>query len=735
MKSRNLGKRLLHGAIASALLTGLALILQHSSTLKQLEQLTLDLRFQHLSPDSTPSEKVVVIDIDEESMKLLGPHYGRWPWPRKIYQEMIDFLAAGEPSAILFDLLFTEAELNSNSDELLAKSTAAAGSVSHAMLFLPKTSDQSINYQPQTDPLPGDLPKRFGIDLRGNASWMAELPDSSRFLLPAPAYLPLAPALHVVTTETDADGVYRRILPAFRYDQDWFPSLSLRAVLRTLKNPKIESGTDGLILRSDDAKPLSIPLEPDGRMRVRFSPRGKDLEIIPMATVIESASALLSGKASDPSALKVNPLQFTGKIILIGGSAAGLEDLKATPVNPSLPGVLIHASAISNILKQEFIRPISPEWVSMFCLLTILIIYASLLLFESFALKSLIPLLWIGAWVATALILFRSSGMWLELARPLAIASLALTDGFAYLILIEGREKKKLKGALMKYLPPALADQMIADGIDPKAEIGTRRELSILFSDIRGFTTLSESLEAEKLVAILNEYLGRMTGIVFQNLGTLDKFIGDAVMAFWGAPLPEPDHALRAVRTAVRMRQELAALNADWSKRGIAPLAIGVGINTGEVIVGNIGSDQRLDYTVIGDHVNLASRLEGLTKQYHLELVIGPRTEELIRGKIIVRPVDWVRVKGKNEPVRLYEPLVEAGDPAEEEALKIARATEEALAHYQAGRFNDALSCYEAIRASTKSGDGLAEVFIERCRELILNPPADWDGVFTAKSK
>jgi adenylate cyclase len=458
-------------------------------------------------------------------------------------------------------------------------------------------------------------------------------------------------------------------------------------------------------------------------------------QVIPIATALKSAADLQSGKVSDPSLLSVNPLEFKDKILILGASAAGLEDLKPTPVDPALPGFFLHATAISNLLLKDHLHPLPAGVSSLFLALGILLIYGILFSEAPLGLRFGIPVGFTLLYSGAAVLLFQKQSLHLELGKPLVFWLMAGIDSLAYLIFVEGREKKRLKETLGKYLPPSLADELIRTGQDPHAEVGSKEELSILFSDIRGFTTLSEALPPERLVQILNQYLGRMTETVFRHQGTLDKFIGDAVMAFWGAPVRNSDHALLAVRTAVDMRSELKRLNQEWEVAGISPLAIGIGINTGEVIVGNIGSEQRLDYTVIGDQVNLSSRLEGLTKQYHLEIILGPKTEERIRDHWITRPVDQVKVKGKQIPVRIHEPLGPIGGPEAPLHHEVAEKTRIAFELYLEGRFKESSEIHRSLQVLFPEGAGLSQVFLERCATLEAMPPSSWDGIFEAKEK
>ncbi|MEO5970676.1 MAG: adenylate/guanylate cyclase domain-containing protein, partial [Bdellovibrionia bacterium] len=670
-----------------------------------LEQFSLDYRYSHFNRETHASDQVLLIDIDESSMKLLGPHFGRWPWSRKVYKQLIEFLAQGDPAGIYFDLLFTEASSSDDGDQQVADASVQAGMVSHAMLVSSQSSvelgssikqgeinsKQSLLNDKQRGsefvPLPQGIGGKFGVH------WTRGLPPSGRqefyrdFNLPAETILAKIPHLHVVTSEKDSDGLYRRAPMFFHYDQAWFPSLALKAVSARMKNPKysfLENSSTQLAVQIDDDlnSHLSIPLDQKLMLPLHFYRSDRDIEIVPIAAAFSSATKLQSGEVSDLSQLQLNPLTLKNKIVIIGASAAGLYDLKATPVSSSYPGSLLHATAISNILTQDFLSPISANLQALLNVFTIFLTYASVFFIGSIIIKVLLPLFWMTGYVAFAFYLFQKQNVALEVAKPLLLGALATFDGLAYLVFVEAKDIRKLKEALSKYLSPSVSEQIIASGQDPRAEVGQYRELSVLFSDIRGFTSLSEKLNPQDLVSLLNEYLGCMTDVIFGEMGTLDKFIGDAIMAFWGAPIASADHAVRSLRCAIKMKAALGQLNLKWSSQGIHNLNIGIGINTGDVIVGNIGSEKRLDYTVIGDNVNLASRLESITKQYGLMIIVGERTEELVRGSYICRPIDFVAVKGKEHCVKIYEPLGEVSGP-------------NASIHWElVGRFSDALGDY-----------------------------------------
>jgi adenylate cyclase len=287
----------------------------------------------------------------------------------------------------------------------------------------------------------------------------------------------------------------------------------------------------------------------------------------------------------------------------------------------------------------------------------------------------------------------------------------------------EQKEKLKIKNAFKQYVMPAIIDEMLKDPSKLKLG-GEKKNLTILFSDIRGFTTLSEKLGPEKLVHLLNEYLTAMTDIVLENRGVVDKFIGDAIMAFWNAPLDDPEHTALSVRTAVLMIETLEKCNKNWQARGFPEVKIGIGLNSGQVIVGNMGSEQRFDYTCLGDHVNLASRLEGLTKYYGASIIISESVYGSVKEKFIIRELDNVIVKGKTVPIKIYEVLTDYSEAN-------LKTWHNALDSYRKKRFSAALADFQKLPK-----DKASEMYVERCNTFMKNPPpADWNGVYTMKTK
>lgn len=733
-------KRIKRGLSGALVLLGFGVASLLTGAHSILETATLDFRYRHFNHHRKASSEVVVLDIDEQSLKLLESSYGRFPWPRKIYKEMLEFLGAGEPAGILFDIYFSERMLGTDDDSLLAQATQSLPQVSHAANLLDLPAEDRKSAQP----LPEGFSEKFGLkwfDQEGPT--FAKDQNTMDYLLPNPVILAATHRVHVGRFQKDSDGVFRQSPLLFRYQQTWLPSLTAAGLLSKVKTPQLRESSGRLEIfegsgkgTSPTQKPVyTIQVDSRGLTPIHYYRPTHGPETISFASALSSAVALQRGQVEDPSKLNVNPLDLKDKIILIGSSAAGLQDLKATPVDPLFPGVKLAATVISNVLQGKTLSRLSSAWTLVVCAFLVFFTYGSVFFLTQTTLKILPPLLFFASWVGLSLVTFEHWELQLPLALPGILLLTTLVDGLAYSLFVENTEKKRLSSTLSKYLSPSVSQQLIEEGINPQAEVGHTQELSILFSDIRGFTSFSETLAPEILVARLNEYLAKMTDIVFEMQGTLDKFIGDAVMAFWGAPLPTQDHALRSVKAALLMQSKVEQIKAEWKNSGqpTFDLKIGIGINTGPVIVGNIGSERRLDYTVIGDNVNLASRIEGTTKLYGVTLLIGETTYEQVRGQVLCRTVDAVTVKGKVRPVVLYEPLALIGEQTHEQE-RLASHTQEAWAAYQAGDFSECLKRYEEIRQLFPT-DPVATLYIERIKIIQKNPPKNWDGIFSINTK
>jgi len=712
-----------------------------------LELKTLDLRF--LSRGKIPtSDKVALVTVDEKSLDELG----RWPWPRTRMAQLLDALVKAEAGVVGFDIVWAEPDENSDlksltavkqklaelklsnreldrylvealktadSDRILAESLARSqrGILGYFFHFSPREGAGKREKEPPKDPPP--LTSFNLVKFTSEEAARVPLFEATYPEVNIPVISQAAEGAGYFNIFPDPDGTVRWTPLVIKYQDRFYCSLSLAVLQKYREGSPLalriaEFGVEQVRLGK-----LSIPTNEEGRVLINY--RG------PQKTFPHySATDVIHGR--------VPPEAFQGKIVLVGATAIGIYDMRVTPFEHVFPGLEIHANVIDSILQGQFLH--RPNWIS---LVDILVIAGVGLI-----LGGLLPrvrALW-GALVGGGLflsvlalgkILFESQGVWMNLTFPtlnLVFIYLGVT-GYRYMT--EEREKKKIRGAFQYYLTASVVEEMLKDPDKLKLG-GEKKDLTVLFSDIRGFTSISENMTPEGLVKLLNEYLTSMTDMVFKHDGLLDKYIGDAVMAVWGAPLDQPDHAKRACLTALDMLDELHRLQKKWSAEGLPVLNIGIGVNAGPMVVGNMGSDRRFNYTVMGDSVNLGSRLEGLNKVYGTNIIVSQMTFEKIQEEFLGRELDLVRVKGKGLPVKIFELLAPRATASADQQV-LAGVFHEALEEYRKRNWEKAKEILQSLLAKFPH-DGPAKIYLERCETLSKNPPpADWDGVYTMTTK
>ena len=652
--ARKAAAGLLIGVSAAAIVAALT----NLEAFRTVELNTYDWRLARTADPSTARKDIALVEIDEYSLRNLEPNAGRWPWPRIVHATLIDYLRRGNPKLIVYDVNFAEADTRSfemagetmagqDSDAALAAAIRNAGNV----ILLADATFEGDHTGTHTWPDQG---------YRLNSSGITE---RKVLFAPAPVFADAAAALGHNLFVYDADGPMRHIVPFVRTGDRAMPSLGLAAALRASGVRPSEVTVQGDTLRLRDRQ---MPLEwryvdnPDGRygylwglIRFRGPAFLADMKSRPYPAY--SAFDLLFAEQEIASEKKpsIDPSVFRDKIVFVGMGASGLYDAFETPFGSGrMPGTQIHAAAADDFLSNRYMRPESRT-------LRIALVVGCALAAGSVA--TLVPAWWAAAVVALMMTVFVSvatsqfaDGHWINITQPSLAASLALFGGVAYQYFFEGREKRKMKRLFGQYVSKDVYERLVANP-DLARLGGQRRQMTVLFSDIRGFTTVSEKGQPEEIVAILNEYFTRMVDIVFAHKGTLDKFVGDMVMALFGAPLDDPRHAEHAVDAALEMIRELNRLNAKWTAEGRPALDIGIGISTGPMIAGNIGSEAIMSYTVIGDAVNLGARLESLNKEYGTRIIISEATREALPGRYLFRPLGNVVVKGKTTPVAIFE--------------------------------------------------------------------------------
>lgn len=711
-------------AVGSLLLVAAASAL---GVLQPLEWMSYDARLRLFNTDKPAPPEIAVVLIDEASLQYLNADAGRWPWPRSVHADLLDFLARGKPRAVVFDMLFVEnqRDVNANGalhdhDQRLIDSTRETGFTYHAMQFLTEPPDDAHGPAAQV-PLPVNFIQRWSLQqqLRIERA-QPDAADYTNAELPFDGLWQAARGVGVVRAEPDRDGRYRRMQLVHHFGNDLFASLALAPVLDTWRPATLRFDAAGLTLDTH-----RIPLDPAGQLLI--NQYGK-FNAYSYSGLIASFKQLSAGNIEN---LLVSPDEFTGRIVFVGADAVGVHDLKATPLSAKTAGVYLQASVAGNLLNNDFLRPLSDAMAwSISATLALLGALAALVLRQvTFKLALLLTLCLLFG--AGALLAFRT-GVVVDMTTPLASAFCAWFAAFSFLFFTEGKDKRRVRRVLAQYVSPAV----LAEVVDKyenylSAEVGLRTNISVLFSDIRNFTRLSESLAPETVVEMLNVFFSAMTDVLFAHHATIDKFIGDAIMAFWGAPVRDEQHALRAVRAALGMLQALVDVNTRLAERGIAPIAIGIGINTGDAVLGNIGSEKKLAYTAIGDNVNLAARLEGLTKTYGCALLITENTRDQVVAEFPCRLVDSVRVMGKTHAIRVYAPLAVSNTQETSAAQTVCETTARAFELYQQRQWSNARALYETLPP-----DRLRDLFIARCHDYELNPPTvDWDGACTLDTK
>ncbi|MDZ7260707.1 MAG: adenylate/guanylate cyclase domain-containing protein [candidate division KSB1 bacterium] len=670
---------------------------------ENLELKSLDARFRIRGATASKDTSIVIVAIDDQAFASLKTP---WPFPRTYHARVIENLASAGARLIIFDIEFTESSTTDTlGDRLLTQAIRKAGNVI----------------------LAGKIVTEFGANEILN----------SYVLKPIKPLEEAAYAWGLVNAIEDPDGFIRKYLLFQKHDQLYF-SLSIQALIALM------GGSDDVILENGGELTVgnvSIPKYDYNSMLINYRGPAQSFNTYSFADVLDDAQVNLpDDEDTDIFELHKEWGTFKNKIVFIGASAEELQDTKFTPFfeyegkKLKTPGVETHANALSTILNRDFILPLKPGWT-----LLIMVAFSGLATVITKSLKPfkglLLIILELLALTVFLLYLFIEFRLWAHLVTPILAVALTYGGNVVHQVVTEQREKNRFRETFQHYVAPSVVDTMLNTGELPKFG-GERRRLTVLFSDIRSFTTYTEKFKhtPEVVVQRLSEYLTAMVDIIFKHNGTLDKFVGDEIMAVYGAPLYFKNHAEKACLTALDMVTELRNIQKQWSEKGWDYFQIGIGINTGEVIVGNLGSVQLFDYTVIGDEVNLAARLEGANKQYWTTIIISEATYNEVKDKALVRELDYVRVKGKATPVKIYELRSMNSLPAIEQDLLIDVYTK-ALQLYKNRHWYEALKEFRRVLRYFPS-DGPSRVYTERCLTFIEHPPAeDWDGVYEFKTK
>jgi len=700
-----------------------------ANLVSEMENMGYDIQVRQMHKPLNQNGLIAIVDIDDNSLKAEG----RWPWPRDKFAKLIANLYKNGATVVAFDITFPDREENIaeevlsqipsqiatqlenvkakfDYDALLAQSLGLGETVL-GMVF--KDQEETV----------GSLPAPI-LTLSPDQTNQLAIPNEKGYLANLEILQKAAKTEGFINATPDSDGVLRFTPLLFRHGSDVYGSLGLQAVSRYLLIGKVDLVTaqydDSSVLEGIKLDQQFIPTDATGRMLIPFRGPGYTFPYI-------SAVDVLNEKAPKEA--------INGKLIFVGSTASAIGDIKPTAIASVYPGIEVHASVAAGIIDHYL--PYKPSWgrgVTLLVMLVVGTIYALILPFLGvFAISVLCILL-------PALMIFGNYLLWSKLA---IVISILLPIGLILLLfllniicgyLFESRRSKDLKSMFGQYVPPEYLDNMLKQGGEFSLE-GETKELSVLFSDIRSFTSVSEKMTATELKQFLNQYLTPITEVIFNHKGTIDKYVGDMVMAFWGAPLDDPKQVYNAVTAGIALQAALAKLNDVFESEKKPRIKIGVGINTGIMNVGDMGSKFRRAYTVLGDTVNLASRLEGQTKFYHVGIIVGEDTYKHTQNDFAYRKLDKIKVKGKETGVEIYTPICLSTE-ASAELTKELKAHHEALDAYFRQDWDKAEKDFKQLRDAYPAQKEIYEVYLERIESMRENPPGpDWDGAFVSHEK
>lgn len=693
--------------------------------------------YQTLKPRAQSDSIVKIVDIDEESLAQLG----QWPWPRTIVAELLLKIFQNGGVVVGFDIVF--AEPDRMSPPALANYLGGLDEDAKAYLrSLPDSDDVFADMIARTRVVVGrgvtDAPKKDQtagddgeITKRYRAAFAKKGKDPDAYV---PAYRQLVTNLSrfeniaagqgVYTLRQESDAIVRRIPALYKVGDDLMPSLSLEILRAATGDSTIvistnEAGIDSVIVGR-----VKIPTDGSGRIWLYSSPRAADRFV--------SAKAVLDGK--------IEPGTLSGKIVLIGTTAVGLRDFWSMPVNGSVPGVEIHAQLIESMLAQSFLdRPnfaLGAElFLTAFAALLVLILTPRLGSIRTMIFGAIL----LSAMVGTSWYLFAEKRQLLDITYPL-FSSFALFLSIVFMNYIrEERSKNFVRSAFAQYLAPSIVKQLSEKPEELRLG-GETRDMTILFSDVRGFTALSEKYKEDPNVVteLISSLLTPLADVILAEEGTIDKFMGDCVMAFWNAPIQQNDHPFKTCTSAVKMLTALDGFNADraQSQPDWEPLRLGIGINSGTCVVGNMGTPQRFDYTVMGDAVNLAARLEGLSSLYGFKAILGEDTAVRVREQFALLELDLIAVKGKQQAVRVFGLVGDIGVRENQRFRELETVQQAMLATYRNRDWAKTLDYLAQLRSFEWIPETFCELYEERVNAFTTEPPPDnWDGVFVAEIK
>jgi adenylate cyclase len=713
-----------------------------------LEMKTYDFRVRVFADTYRTSDDIIVALLDQSSIDWAAQDERRWswPWPRKAYAELVDYMNLGGAASVAFDIIFSEPSVYGPGDDTaFVNADRDFGRTIHTVFFS-STWNSIYSWPPELTTKIFDLngfdPIVSRYDLLNSLEDAEEKRIGAQF--PIPGLLQTAGAIGSVTTSlvAESDRIVRRAWLFNLFDGKAIPGLSAASLLVSGSDSEIRYDKKERIIRWGDH---TIPVGANGGSLLRF--KGGTLDKYwPYSArdILQSAEAYARGE--DPI---LPPEDFKDKYVFFGLYAAGLFDICSTPLSTVYPGMGVHITMLDNILNNDFIRE-SPAALAPLTSFLAITVMALLVLYSSRIAAPIAGCVILIALITGAGFFAYYLGYWAPIVFPLSGAIVAFLSASIYKYATEGNQKRFIKSAFSQYLSPMVIEQIIADPSQLKLG-GEKREMTAIFTDVRSFSTISEALgDPAKLVELLNYYLTRMSNIILENHGTIDKYEGDAIIAFFGAPVHMSDHAALACRSAILMKREEAEINREVLAQGLItgkvmeamvnkkilkdvndpdPLYTRLGINTGEMVVGNMGTPNKMDYTIMGNAVNLAARLEGVNKQYNTGgILISEYTQRKIGDEFLTRGLSRVRVVGVDTPLRLYEAL-ELRKDAPEAMLDMLDNWNSAFSAYESQAFPEALRLFRAIYEENDQ-DRVAKLYLDRCEKYAAEPPAPekWDN-------
>ncbi|MBB4372573.1 adenylate cyclase [Bradyrhizobium sp. cir1] len=704
--------------------------------IQELRLRTFDM-FQLIDPRHKAARPVTIVDVDDRSLAK----FGQWPWPRTRIADLIQSLSSNGAVAIGFDMVFSEAD-RLNPDLVAGQ-----------MRYLDDATRAKLRELPTNDQILSDAIRRSRVVLgeTGQSQITSEIDktlpftgvatvgeeNAEKFLFEFPGLLRNVPVIEKVaagrglfTIRTERDGLIRRVPMVMRAQGNIMPSLSLEILRVITSTPTLLVRTDKSGVRAIRLKGVEIPTDRNGQLWVHYARYDPSIYV--------SAAEVLDNT--------VSPSKIAGKLVLIGTSAVGLNDIKTTPVSRAMPGVEIHAQVLESVLSGAIIS--QPNYALGVELLAALFIGLLVIIFT----PNLGPVRLVLAGAMFAAILVGTSWFFYAQYRQLIDFTYPLLSTTAiYLTLIfasfvrEQRQRVQIRGMFAQYMSPVLVEQL-AQSPEKLVLGGEEREMTIMFSDVRGFTTISESYKQDPqgLIALMNRFLTPLTDVIIERKGYIDKYMGDAIMAFWNAPLDDAEHEVNACEAAIRMLEKIDEVNKGREQEAAdgghvyIPLNVGIGLNTGIGVVGNMGSDLKKNYSVLGDSVNLASRLEGQTKEYGFPIIVGSRTALAAKDKFAILELDFIMVKGKTEPEVIYA-IAGREDVMHSAAFqRLRNITIEMLGCYRNRDWQGALNAIERGRRSEDADtlEKLFKLYEARIKEFQINPPPeDWTGAYALLTK